>query len=149
MTDFRQLSAQVWASPQITTAEVAQAAAQGFAAIVNNRPDGESADQTAGSEIEAAARAAGLAYYAIPITPAGFSEAQAAAMAEILDKQQGPILAYCRSGTRSTLLWALARASQGDDASALSQAANAAGYDLAPVAPAMRALAERARSAGA
>lgn len=148
MTDFRQLSAQVWASPQITTAEVAQAAAQGFTAIVNNRPDGEADDQPEGREIEAAARAAGLAYYAIPINHAGFSEAQALAMADILRSQQGPILAYCRSGTRSTLLWALARASEGEDPAALRDAARAAGYDLTPIAPALGVLSDRARESG-
>ena len=149
MTDFRQLSEQVWASPQITPAEVAEAAALGFRAIVNNRPEDESADQTTGDEIAEAARASGLAYHAIPITHAGFSEAQARAMAAILEEDSGPILAYCRSGTRSTLLWALARASLGDDPAKLGEAAGAAGYDLAPIAPALTMLAERARNSAA
>jgi uncharacterized protein (TIGR01244 family) len=144
MTDFRQLSAQVWASPQISPSEVKEAAARGFAAIVNNRPDGEADGQPTGAEIEAAAHAAGLAYHAIPITHAGFSEAQALAMAELLASAAGPILAFCRSGTRSTLLWALARASAGDEPAALGEAAAAAGYDLAPISPALDALAARA-----
>ena len=148
MTDFRQLSAQVWASPQITPAEVAEAKALGFAAIVNNRPDGEAADQPSGEEIEAAARAAGLAYHAIPIDQSGFSEAKARAMAEVLEQHEGPILAFCRSGTRSTLLWALARASMGDDPADLGESAQAAGYSLAPIAPALDQLAERARNSG-
>ena len=146
MTDFRQLSAQVWASPQISPAEVGEAAALGFRAIVNNRPEGEAADQAAGDAIAEAAHTAGLTYHAIPITHAGFSEAQALAMAAILEQESGPILAYCRSGTRSTLLWALARASQGADPAELSEAAGAAGYDLGSISPALDMLAERARN---
>jgi uncharacterized protein (TIGR01244 family) len=130
---FRQLSEHVYASPQITTDEVAEAAAQGIVLIVNNRPEGESDDQTPAAAIEAAARAAGLDYLAIPITHAGFSEAQVEAMAGALAGAAGPVLAYCRSGTRSTLLWALAEASRGTQPDALAAAAAAAGNDLAPI----------------
>lgn len=130
---FRQLAEGVLASPQITTADVAAAAAQGVALIINNRPEGESEDQTPGAVIEQAARAAGLDYVAIPITHAGFSEAQVKAMAMALDAAKGPVLAYCRSGTRSTLLWALAEASRGSDPDALAAAAAGAGYDITPV----------------
>ncbi|MGH6786549.1 MAG: TIGR01244 family sulfur transferase [Novosphingobium sp.] len=130
---FRQLSETVFASPQIGLAEIAAAKAQGIALIVNNRPEDESEDQVPGAEIAAAAEAAGIAYRAIPVGHAGFSEPQVAAMAEALAEAQGPVLAYCRSGTRSTLLWALAQASQGADPDALAAAAAAAGYDLAPI----------------
>ena len=130
---FRQLSDQVYASPQIGLEEVAEAARAGFGLIVNNRPEGESDDQVPGSVIEAAARDAGLGYVAIPVTHAGFSEAQVRAMAEALGTTDKPVLAYCRSGTRSTLLWALARASQGADPQELALAAASAGYDLAPI----------------
>lgn len=130
---FRSLSDTVQASPQITTDQVREAAAMGFALIVNNRPEGESDDQTPGAEIEAAARAAGLDYVAIPISHAGFSEGQVKTMAAALEASPGPVLAYCRSGTRSTLLWALAEASRGADPDALASAAAQAGYDIAPV----------------
>jgi uncharacterized protein (TIGR01244 family) len=70
---------------------------------------------------------------AIPVTHAGFSEAQVKAMAEALAGTQGGVLAYCRSGTRSTLLWALAEASRGADPEALSRQAARAGYDIGPV----------------
>jgi uncharacterized protein (TIGR01244 family) len=129
---FRKLSDQVLASPQIDVADVAAAAAQGVTLIVNNRPEGESDDQTPGAEIEAAAKAAGLAYVAIPVTHAGFSEGQVKAMAEALARE-GRVLAYCRSGTRSTLLWALAEASRGSDPEELAAQAAEAGYDIAPV----------------
>lgn len=130
---FRNLSDDVFASPQISLADVALAAQQGIRLIINNRPEGESDDQVPGTEIEAAARAAGLAYVAIPVTHAGFSEGQVKAMAAALADASGPVLAYCRSGTRSTLLWALAEASRGRNPQALSAAAARAGYDLSPV----------------
>jgi uncharacterized protein (TIGR01244 family) len=130
---FRKLSDRVLASPQIDLADVAAAAAQGVALIVNNRPEGESDDQIPGAEIEAAARAAGLGYVAIPVTHAGFSEAQVKAMAEALAGTDGAVLAYCRSGTRSTLLWALAEASRGADPESLARQAAEAGYDITPV----------------
>ena len=130
---FSKLTDTVYASPQISAAEVAEAARQGFSLIINNRPENESADQTPGTEIEAAARAAGMDYVAIPVTHAGFSEPQVRAMAKALEQGDGKVLAYCRSGTRSTLLWALAEASQGADPDALQECAAGAGYDLAPV----------------
>lgn len=143
---FRQLSDRIWASPQIGVAEVGIAANLGIGLIVNNRPEGESEDQTSGSEIEAAARAAGIAYVAIPVTHAGFSEPQVMAMATALNDTGTQVLAYCRSGTRSTLLWALAQASQGADPAALASQAAGAGYDVAPVAPLLDILAAKARS---
>ena len=142
---FRKLTDSIYASPQIGVGEVAEAKALGVALIVNNRPEGESDDQTSGAEIEAAARAAGIDYVAIPVTHAGFSEPQVVAMREALDRAgDAPVLAYCRSGTRSTLLWALAEASAGADPEGLAAAAAGAGYDLAPVAPLLDMLAAKA-----
>ena len=141
---FRKLTDSVYASPQIGVGEVAEARALGVGLIVNNRPEGESDDQTAGAQIAAAAQAAGIDYVAIPVTHAGFSEPQVTAMREALDRAgDAPVLAYCRSGTRSTLLWALAEASAGADPQVLAQAAAGAGYDLAPVAPLLDMLAAR------
>lgn len=140
---FRQLSERVFASPQITLAEVDEAAAQGIGLIVNNRPEGESDDQTPGAEIEAAARAHGIGYVAIPVTHAGYSEGQVKAMAAALAATDKPVLAYCRSGTRSTLLWALAEASRGQSPHALSAAAANAGYDITPIRALMDMLAAR------
>lgn len=132
---FRKVTETVFASPQIGLAEVAAAKAQGIVLIVNNRPEGESDDQVAGDDIAEAARAAGIDYVAIPITHAGFSEPQVQAMAQALASAQGPVLAYCRSGTRSTLLWALAEASQGGNPAQIAAQAAQAGYDISPVRP--------------
>lgn len=141
---FRKLTDSIYASPQITLDDVAEAAAMGVKLIVNNRPEGESDDQVPGAEIEAAARAAGIDYVAIPVTHAGFSEPQVVAMAKALEGADGPVLAYCRSGTRSTLLWALSEASQGGDPDALTNMAAKAGYDVSPVRPLMDMLKARA-----
>ncbi len=130
---FRQLTDRVFASPQIGLAEVAEAVASGIGLIINNRPEGESEDQVPGEDIAAAARAAGIGYVAIPVTHAGFSQPQITAMRAALDGSEGKVLAYCRSGTRSTLLWALAEASAGKSPDELAEQAARAGYDLGPI----------------
>ena len=131
---FRALDETIFVSSQITADDIATAAAQGVTLIINNRPDGESPTEPQGQEIEAAAHAAGLDYIAIPVGQGGFSQPQVDAMTTAIDSATGKTLAYCRSGTRSTLLWSLARAKAGDPPSMLHQKANAAGYDLTPVA---------------
>lgn len=141
---FRKLTDTFFAAPQISLSDVAEAKAAGISLIINNRPEDESADQTSGAEIAAAAQAAGIAYVAIPVTHAGFAEWQVTAMADAIENADGKILAYCRSGTRSTLLWALARAAKGDHPAVLSEQASDAGYDLSPVAAMMDMLRGRA-----
>ncbi|MBU7580561.1 MAG: TIGR01244 family phosphatase [Porphyrobacter sp.] len=143
MSDFRRLSATMLASPQITAEDVAAAKAAGVPLIVNNRPDREDPFAPQGAEIAEAAAAAGLAYTAIPIGHAGFSEPQVDAMIAALEQAQGPVLAYCRSGTRSTLLWALAQAKRGVSPDAIAEAAAQAGYDIGPVRPMVDMLAAR------
>jgi len=134
---FRSITTDIMVAPQISVDAVAEAKAAGVALIINNRPEGESDDQVPGADIEAAARAAGMDYVAIPITHSGFSQPQVMAMVEALQGAQGKILAYCRSGTRSTLLWALAESAQGGDPDALTNMAAKAGYDVSPVRPLM------------
>jgi uncharacterized protein (TIGR01244 family) len=115
---------------QLTVADIGEAATAGIRLIVNNRPDGEEPGQPSSAQIEAAARAAGLDYRRIPVA-GGFRPEQIEAMARALE--HGPVLAFCRSGTRSTFLWALARAARGAPAEESVAAAAAAGYDLGPV----------------
>lgn len=133
MTDFRRIDDNLYASPQIGLADVAEAAALGVRLIINNRPEDESPDQTPGPEIEAAARAAGIAYVAIPVTHAGFGPGQVDAMRDAIAGADGPVLAYCRSGTRSTLLWALAEAKAGRNPSVIASKAAGGGYDISPI----------------
>jgi uncharacterized protein (TIGR01244 family) len=104
----------------------------GVSLIVNNRPDGEEPGQPSSAEIEAAARAAGIAYRHIPVA-GGFTDAQVQEMADALSEAEGPTLAFCKSGLRSIYLWALARARLGDDPDTLLAKGAAAGYDLSPL----------------
>lgn len=134
---FRALTPDIFVAPQITADAVAEARALGVTLIINNRPEDESDDQTPGETIEAAARAAGMDYVAIPITHTGFSPWQVDAMEAALGKAGTKALAYCRSGTRSTLLWALAEAKQGGDPDAITNIAAKAGYDVSSVLPLM------------
>jgi uncharacterized protein (TIGR01244 family) len=130
---FRKLDDSISVAGQISPDDVATAAAQGFTFLINNRPDGEQPGQPSGAEMAAAAEAAGLGYAAIPITHAGFTEDQVTAMRHALAEAPGPVLAYCRSGTRSTYVWALARLAAGEDPATLHAKAEAAGYDISPL----------------
>jgi uncharacterized protein (TIGR01244 family) len=138
------LTEKLFVSPQISVETVMAAAERGVSLIVNNRPEGESPDQTPGESIEAAAGAAGMTYAAIPVTHAGFAPWQLDALDEALaNNGEGKALLYCRSGTRSTLLWALARARAGDDLETIAATAAAAGYDVTPIRQIMEALAAK------
>ena len=138
---IRPINDSVAVAPQITPEDIAAIKAAGYVAIVNNRPDDEEAGQPSGEAIRAAAQAAGLAYTAIPVTQAGFSHAQLDAMAQALFAADGPVLAFCRSGTRSCNLWALAAAKAGRNPDLLTAQAAAAGYDLSGIRPMLDTLA--------
>lgn len=141
MSDFRALTPAYSVAPQISIEDVAAAKAAGFAMIINNRPDGEDPASPQGDAIAHAAAAEGLAYAAIPVGHAGFGHPQLDALAKLLGDATGPVLAYCRSGTRSTHLWALTRARAGDDVDAICDAAAKGGYDLSALRPMLDALA--------
>ncbi len=135
MPDIRRINDRISVAPQIDPADVTELARGGFVAIVNNRPDDEDAGQPSGDSIRRVAETLGLAYHAIPVTHAGFSAQQVEAMRAALDAAEGPVLAYCRSGTRSTNLWALSEASRGKDPEGLIEQAAGAGYDLTGIRP--------------
>ena len=133
MSDFRRVTEDLSVAPQISVADVDEAARQGFRTIINNRPEGEAPDQTPGAEIEAAARAAGLAYVEIPIR-GGPTPEQVDATLKVLAEAETPVLAYCRSGTRSIVTWSICQATSGarsrDELIGLGREA---GYDLTGV----------------
>lgn len=131
---FRNLDERTLVSGQIDMADIAEAAAQGVTLIVSNRPDDEEPGQPTSDEIEAAAKAAGLDYRHIPVA-GGLNPTQIDAMAEALGSAEGKTLAFCKAGTRSTYLWALAQASRGVDGDTLIAQAAGAGYDLSPLRP--------------
>lgn len=119
-------------SPQIAAEDLAALKSNGFALVISNRPDGEETGQPTAAEIATAALAAGLQFRHIPVA-GGFGEADVAAMADALSSAEGAVFAFCRTGTRSTLLWSLAQASAGGDPDEIAMAAAGAGYDIAPV----------------
>ena len=130
MSDFRRVTDDFATAPQIGVADVAEAAAQGFSTIICNRPDGEDPGQPSAAEIAAAAREAGLAYVHIPVRGAP-GPAEVEAMRQAIDAASGPVLAYCRSGTRSITTWAIGQAMSGAFARGeLVSLGRAAGYDL-------------------
>ena len=133
---FVRLDARTLVAGQIQASDMARAKAEGISLIVNNRPEGEAPDQPPGAEIEAAARQAGLDYLFLPV--AGLSIELIDAMAEALAGTQGQVLAFCKTGTRSAFLWALAEARRGADGDVLLAQAAAAGYDLSPIAHLLR-----------
>ncbi|MBN9335702.1 TIGR01244 family sulfur transferase [Devosia sp.] len=131
--DLKRINDHVSVSGQISPEDVASLKSLGFTAIVNNRPDGESPDQPAGAEIEAAAKAAGLAYYAIPLGREGVNADLVEKTKAVIEGSDGPVFCFCRSGTRSTTLWALSQAGEMDASEIISQAAEA-GYDMSHLA---------------
>jgi sulfide:quinone oxidoreductase len=138
----RRVSDELAVSPQISVADVGEIAAQGFKGIVCNRPDGESADQIAFGEIEAAAKAKGLEIVWQPVISGQMSDEEGRKFGEIVDGLPGPVLAYCRSGTRCIMLWALSQAGKQPTADIVGQAAQA-GYDLSALAPRLEHLAAK------
>jgi uncharacterized protein (TIGR01244 family) len=141
--DLRRVTEAFSVSPQIALADLTAIADLGFAMVISNRPDGEDPGQPTAAEVDAAAREAGLDFRHIPVA-GGFPEPSIREMALALDGATGPVFAFCRSGTRSTLLWALAQASRGGAPDAIAEAAAQAGYDLAPVRAAVEQLASAA-----
>lgn len=106
MTQFRRVTDQLSVSPQISLEDLPAAAAQGFKLVINNRPDGEDPTQPTSAEMEAAARAAGLDYAHIPVRGAPTPD-QVEANYRAVEAAGGPVLAFCRSGTRSIVTWSL------------------------------------------
>ena len=130
--DPRTLSPQFAVSPQITPQDIPALKAQGYRAIIANRPDGEGADQPTFAEIETAAHAAGMQARYIPISGGVVGDDDVEAFRSALRAMPGPVLAYCRSGTRSATLWSLAQADDMPMPQILA-ATSTAGYDLSGV----------------
>lgn len=135
MSDFRRVTESLSVSPQVTEADMARAAAQGFVLVINNRPDGEDPSQPSSATIEVAARAAGLDYLHVPVR-GGPTQEQVDAVHAAAEAAGGPVLAFCRSGTRSIVTWSIGQALAGEDRETLVNQGREAGYDLSGVLPA-------------
>jgi uncharacterized protein (TIGR01244 family) len=134
MSDFRRVTDSLSVSPQVTEADMARAAAEGFVLVINNRPDGEDPDQPSSATMEAAARAAGLDYLYAPVR-GGPTPDQIEAVRAAVEAADGPVLAFCRSGTRSIVTWSIGQALAGEDRETLVNQGLQAGYDLSGVLP--------------
>lgn len=115
--------------PQIQPEEVAMMAGLGFKTLINNRPDGEEPQQPSTDSMAEAARSAGMNYVAQPVVSGAITLADVAEFREKLDGADKPALAYCRSGTRCTMLWALSQAGRLSTDEIISRASSA-GYNL-------------------
>jgi len=125
-------------SPQISVSDVGIIAAQGFRSIISNRPDNETQDQPITAAIAAAAQRVGVGFHHLPVTSGNIRDEDVSAFAEMLRTVKGPVLAYCRTGTRAASLWALSEAHRLDPA-AILKTAKAAGYELDALRPRLEA----------
>ncbi|MCQ0969977.1 TIGR01244 family sulfur transferase [Paracoccus sp. TK19116] len=139
--DLRQLTPALAVSPQLSLSDIPELSKAGFRVLINNRPDDEIGPDIDHEAMGQAAKAHGMRYHYLPFTPgqitprliADFSEAMAG---------RGPHIAYCRSGHRCTVLWALTQAGKRPEAEIL-ETATQAGYDLEPIRPLIASLASK------
>ena len=122
LTDSIAVSAQIWPD------DVAAIAAAGYKVLINNRPDGEEPSQPGNEVIAAAAAEAGLEYHYMPVTASSFPGPDFDAMTDFLDDADHPVLAFCRTGTRSTNLWVAGR--DDTEREQAMKIAKQLGYDL-------------------
>ena len=131
---IRHLDEKTMISGQIAPDDLAELGRHGVTMIVNNRPDGEDPGQPLAADIERAAEEAGIAYRFVPIIR-GIGPADIECMQNaIAGAGDGKLLAFCRSGTRSALTWALARRDQGATREELEGQLASAGIDVSPIA---------------
>jgi sulfide:quinone oxidoreductase len=128
------LTDDLFVGPQITLANLSGLAEQGFRSIIVNRPDGESYDQPSFVETDTAAKPQGLKVRYIPIESGNITDADIAAFKAAMHEMPKPVFAYCRSGARSTMMWALAQ-DESQSADAVIATAREAGYDISGLAP--------------
>lgn len=127
-------------SPQIALEDVQAAADAGITLVICNRPDAEVPPELSHRSMEEAARAAGMAFVYIPVTNESLTLEQVTQQAELLAEADGPVLAYCRSGTRCSIVWAMGKAGEMPVDEILATTAKA-GYQLEGIRPTLETLA--------
>ena len=127
--EIKELTSQLSVAAQISESDLRFIAQQGFKTVVNNRPDGEAQDQPLSAELAAEAVRHGLKFVEIPVNSSGILNQNVSDFGECLQTVDAPVLAFCRTGTRSTTLWALDAAIT-QDVDAIIDTAKRAGYDL-------------------
>lgn len=138
--DIRQITPTYFVAPQLDPADMEEVARAGITTIICNRPDEEVPPALQADALEAAAQQAGLAFVRLPLTHMTMTPPNVAAHMDHIAHAGGPVLAYCASGTRSTVVWCLGQAGDmaADD---ILAAAHAGGYDLANMRPTLEAIA--------
>jgi len=140
MSQFIALTGNVHVAGQISITDIDDAKTQGITMIINNRPDGEADDQPVNADLAAYAMEKGVKWATIPVAGAFPLEA-IEMMASALKSAEGPVLAFCRTGTRSTHLWALAEAMNKNlSAPDLVEAAKKGGYNISSLTPTLEHL---------
>lgn len=129
--DIRRLTDTYAVSPQIMPEDVAAIAAAGFTTIIDNRPDGEIPPEVQTDAIRDAAEAAGLAFVANPVIGGAITADNVLQQGETLGAAKGPVFAYCASGNRSSIVWALSQSGKRPTDELIATAARA-GYNLEP-----------------
>ena len=143
--DIRPLSPTYAVSPQIALEDCPAIADAGFTTIICNRPDSEIPGEIGADAMEAAAKAAGLDFVVLPITHQTMTLDNIKAHRAAIDASAGPVLAYCASGTRSSIIWSLGQA--GDLSSdEIIAATSQAGYDLRGLRPQLDAIAAQSKA---
>ncbi len=132
--EIRKLNQELAVCGQISTADIQAISDQGFKSIICNRPDGEADDQANFQAIEEAAAACGLEVIFQPISPKFISDEDADNFDICYNQAKKPVLAYCRTGTRCTIAWALSERKNGSAIDQIVSTAAAAGYDISKLA---------------
>ncbi|MBC7155206.1 MAG: TIGR01244 family phosphatase [Rhodobacteraceae bacterium] len=140
--DIRHLSPDYAVSPQIEPGDVAAIKAAGFTTVICNRPDAEIPPEVQADAVRAAVEAAGLAFVLNPVIGGQLTDDNVAAQGTAIDAATGPVLAYCASGNRSSIVWALSQAGR-QSADALINAGAAHGYKLEGLRPMIEARAKQ------
>lgn len=139
--DIRPITPSFSVSPQIEPGDIAAIAEAGYTTIICNRPDSEVPAPLQAAAVAEAAEAAGLAFVVNPVVHTAMTQEIVARQRDAIAGSQGPALAYCQSGTRSTVLWMLSEA-RATPSSELIETAGRAGYQLAALKPQLDALYE-------
>ncbi len=140
--DVRHLTPSYAVSPQITPEDVPALRAAGFAAVICNRPDGENPTGLRAADLRAAVEAAGMAFIENPLIPGAFTPENIAVQARVQDEATGPVFAYCASGNRSSIAWAMTQAGRIATEELVARAARW-GYNLEPFRARLDDLAKR------
>ena len=142
--DIRQITPTYFVAPQVDPADMAEVAAAGITTVICNRPDEEVPPAFQADAVEAAAKSAGLVFIKLPLTHQTMTPQNVARHMDAATQAPGPVLAYCASGTRSTVIWCLGQAGvmETDD---ILAAARSGGYDLDNLRPTLNAIAQSKR----